>query len=326
MRVADAFCGVGGFSCGALDAGCSVIMGVESESAALRLWRSNTQGEAVLATIGVDQVPWPPPHVSVHFSPPCTALSKARCAAPRSEVEGGLAMLKLSLDLVIEKGYTKWSLENVSTVATRELLDSYCSRYPGTIAHTTVDAADFGVPQNRTRLIASTPGTIRLLKQEPVRRVSVETAFAEVGRLLPAKHFKSSTKNRGGTPCVRSVQEPAFCVTASHPLTWCAHDGTTVRCFTPAETAVVQGFPSSWRLPSGSRAGIRAVGNAIPPPLAEAIARCAMRAAGLAPRDQVCLNPAPRANAGAKRKRSGRLRALETRVARLEALVCENRR
>ena len=73
------------------------------------------------------------------------------------------------------------------------------------------------------------------------------------------------------------VQQSAFTVTASHPLIWCLRDGTTVRCVTVAESAVLMGFPPDWRLPQGSRAGLRAVGNAVPPPLAAAVMACAAR-------------------------------------------------
>ena len=78
------------------------------------------------------------------------------------------------------------------------------------------------------------------------------------------------------------MQQPAFTVTASHPLIWCTRDGATVRCLTVAESALLMGFPPGWQLPRGSRAGLRAVGNAVPPPLAEAVMACAARAAGQA--------------------------------------------
>ena len=327
LRVVDAFVGIGGFTCGALEAGCEVVCGVDNEDHVLRSWAANSHAQAVCATIGTDEVPWPEaaPDLHVHFSPPCTALSKARSRAPHAEVEGGLDMLRFSLELILEKGYANWSLENVATVSTKTLLESYRSRHPDKIAYTILDCADFGVPQTRVRLVASTPNTIRLLKQQPVRRASVKDAFA--GCALPSQHIKSNTTNRDGTPCVRSVQEPAFCVTASHPLTWCTQNGTTVRCLTPRESATIQSFPKHWQLPKGSRAGIRSVGNAIPPPLAGAIVRCATHAAGLAvpSRDQLCPTQAPAPHATAKRKRAGgdRVRALERRVAQLEVLICE---
>ena len=72
------------------------------------------------------------------------------------------------------------------------------------------------------------------------------------------------------------MRQPSFCVTASHPLTWCDRAGATVRCLTVAESACLMGFPSGWQLPAGSRAGTRAVGNAVPVPLAAAIMRAAI--------------------------------------------------
>ena len=81
------------------------------------------------------------------------------------------------------------------------------------------------------------------------------------------------------------MQQPAFTVTASHPLVWCLRDGTTVRCVTVAESALLMGFPPGWQLPQGSRAGLRAVGNAVPPPLAQAVMLAAVATAAAAARE-----------------------------------------
>ena len=56
-----------------------------------------------------------------------------------------------------------------------------------------------------------------------------------------------------------------------------------MRCLTVVEGAALMGFPVWWALPSGSRAGLRAVGNAVPPPLAKAVMACAAKAAVAAP-------------------------------------------
>ena len=155
----------------------------------------------------------------------------------------------------------------------------YKRQHPDRVAHLTLDAADYGVGSNRVRLIASTPAVIRALKEMPVQRVSVAEALAAAGLPLPAEYIKSNTSNRDGTPCVRSTQQPGFTVTASHPLIWCTRAGATVRCLTVAESAALMGFPPEWKLPLGSRAGLRAVGNAVPPPLAKAVMTCAVTAA-----------------------------------------------
>ena len=110
----------------------------------------------------------------------------------------------------------------------------------------------------------------------PIERVSMQEAFKRAGVELPARYIKSNTSNRDGTACVRSVQQQAFCVIASHPHVWCERDGNTIRCLKASECAVLMGFPTTWQIPKGSRKGIRAVGNAVPPPLAKAVMRAAM--------------------------------------------------
>ena len=190
-------------------------------------------------------------------------------------------------------------------------------------------------------MIASTPATIKLLREQPVRRTSIESTFAAAGRTLPATHIESSKSNRNGSPCICSVQEQSFTVTASHPLTWCQQDGKTVRCLTPEECALLQGFTTNWRLPTGSRLGIRAAGNAIPPPLSATIVRCAAIAAGLEPTPpppipiSLALPPpfqpieARASEAQPERARTvsaAKFKSLKRRIEMLEAAVCEMRR
>ena len=284
MRVVDAFCGTGGWSAGAVAAGCTPVLGIDCDEKPLRLWRTNCpSGRAACARVGTDDaVEWPEvaPDVHVHLSPPCTSLSKARAgSAPAGTVAAALETVIWCVRLALDKGFASWSMENVATPAVVACVADLVCQHPTHVAYVVVDAADFGVASNRVRLIASTPAVVRALKEEPIKRVSVADAFAVAGLELPAQFLKSNTSNRNGTPCVRSVQGPAFTVTASHPLIWCERDGVTIRCLTVAESAVLMGFPSDWKLPQGSRVGLRAVGNAVPPPLAKAVMACAVHAA-----------------------------------------------
>ena len=288
MRLVDGFCGAGGWSAGAVAAGCIPVLGIDSDEAPLKLWATNCipAGHAVCAIIGQDAVDWPDAaaDVHVHLSPPCTSLSKARAgSASATSVATALDAVRWCVQLVLDKGYTSWSMENVATPAVVACVAELARQHPDRVAHLTLDAADYGVGSNRVRLVASTPAVIRALKEMPVQRVSVADALAAAGLPLPADHFKSNTSNRDGTPCMRSTQQPAFAVTASHPLIWCTRVGLTVRCLTVVESAAVMGFPPTWKLPLGSRAGLRGVGNAVPPPLARAVMACAAKAAAAPP-------------------------------------------
>ena len=70
MRVVDAFCGAGGWSAGAIAAGCTPVLGIDSDAAPLKLWATNCSpaGRAVCATIGEDAVEWPEAAPDVHVT------------------------------------------------------------------------------------------------------------------------------------------------------------------------------------------------------------------------------------------------------------------
>ena len=198
--------------------------------------------------------------------------------ATAADIESGMAMLKWSLDLVLERGDHSWSLENVSTTQTRALLQEYADAYPHHVAYATLDAVDFGAAQTRVRLIAGPPSLINALKEVPAaRRISVREAFANRALELPASHFKNQTRARGGGPSTRSCEDQSFTVCASHALTWCNRDGSSVRVMTSAESAILMGFPSEWRLPHGSRVSQKAVGNALCVEMSNAIMAAAMK-------------------------------------------------
>ena len=285
MEVVDLFCGCGGFSAGAIDAGAKVILGADNDSVPLKLWAANVPGgRAKLVTLGkaTNTLELPPPSASLHIhsSPPCTDFSPARNgsvgSAAAADVEWSVQVMRWALDLVLERGDFSWSLENVSTPTTRAVLADYTNRFPERVAYATFDAADFGACQTRCRLIAAPPRLIRALQEMPsARRVSVREAFEKYGLEVPSSHFKNQTRNRDGTPCMRSVEEQAFTVCASHALTWCDREGKTVRVMTAPESAVLMGFSPEWRLPPGSRNAQRAVGNSMCVHLSRAITQAA---------------------------------------------------
>jgi site-specific DNA-cytosine methylase len=283
MDIVDLYCGIGGFSAGAMEAGCKPIAGYDCDDSALRLWSGNTGGKGVVTTLwkGRVRLPGPRANLHIHLSPPCTELSSAkRGASSETVIDDGKDAIRQALQVVLDYKYTSWSFENVSTPTVRELLDEFVHRAPDLVAYTTVDAADLGAPTTRRRLIAGPPAMIQRLRETPVHRVSVADAFAAAAVNLPAQYIKNNTRSRDGSACIRSVSSQAHTQTASHPLTWCHADGRTVRCLTVEETAIIQGFPQKWMLPTGSRAGIRGLGNAVAPPVARAVMLAACEVVG----------------------------------------------
>ena len=340
ISVCDLFVGLGGFSAGATAAGANVIMGVDFAPVPLRMWAANVPGgRAVLTKLGPadgDAISLPASYqgLHVHCSPPCTGFSLARALARGGSVTAdgvrdGLADMRWCLDLVLERGDGSWSLENVSTPATKLLLIEYATRFPDRVAFATLDAADYGAPQTRKRLIAGPPELIRVLMQMPTsRRVSVREAFAARGLALPASHFKNQTRSRDGTPCLRSVEEPAFTVCASHALTWCSAAGQTVRVMTARESAVLMGFPSRWRLPQRSRDAQKAVGNALSCEMARAIVNAAASVLSGTPPPRPGPSPPPTpptplADAPLVRPVNDGLRRVRRRLRKIEGLLHE---
>ena len=131
MRVCDLFAGLGGFTCGALEAGADVVLAVDSDPVPLKLLGANApRTKTVVATLGRDSVELPPaaPDLHVHMSTPCTTLSMARRGKAASDT--GLQMIRWAVEFVLERGDHSWSLENVATRATRALFSELEAAYP----------------------------------------------------------------------------------------------------------------------------------------------------------------------------------------------------
>lgn len=275
------FAGLGGFTCGALEAGALVVLVVDSDPAPLKVLAANAPtATAVVATLGEgrDEVALPPPapDLHVHISTPCTELSVAR-RDDKANPDAGIRMIRWAVGLVLERGDHSWSLEQVPTKATRSLMTELATAHPERIAYGVFDSAEFGAPQTRLRLIAGPPRLVRMLQAIPcARHVSIRAAFEKAGTLLPAPRCKNQTKSQAGGPTMRPVETQSFTVCAGHALTWCDAVGKTVRIMTARESAHLMGFPSTWALPHGSRAAQRAIGNAMCVALSKAIMRAAI--------------------------------------------------
>jgi site-specific DNA-cytosine methylase len=323
MRVFDFFSGVGGYTCGALQALADAsdecdryeITAVDCEMPVLAALGANVRAHAPGAgyaqrnvRLGTDtfELPDDDGATIVHFSPPCQAFSTARRATPPSERElcDATRLVRWSLDAVVAKRYKRWSFENVPTEAVRRILAEYRDAHPELVNFDEFDAKFYGCPSDRKRLIAGTPAVIRRLRDLAGAETSIRDAFRSAGMAPPANYCSNGNKN-GGKLIARGVGQVAHTVTASHHLVFCDAQGQAVRCVTASESAILVGFPASWKLPSGSKVAQRAAGNAISPCLSKVIVRVLLEM----PIDAVLPRPTASGGDGGSRTELEELRA-----------------
>lgn len=158
--VVDLFCGGGGFSTGAVQAGAVIALAMDLWTPAMKVHHANhpyvpfLQHEVGDLDIDVALIrEYVQPyidmgyHFHLHGSPPCQALSNASSRDPRE----GLPMVMHFLDLVEVLEPNSWSMENV--VPVRRFL-------PEGTPYVTLDSADFGVSQKRRRCFAGEGWTV----------------------------------------------------------------------------------------------------------------------------------------------------------------------
>jgi len=151
--VIDLFCGMGGFSQGAIEAGAKVVLAVDLWEEALNVHLHNHPGTPIkrmslgqkyhfsLFKREVEKWRKLGYHVHIHGSPPCQALSNASSRNP----EEGMPLVIWFLDCVKFSKPDSWSMENVVPVR---------KKLPEGTPSVVLNSADFGVAQTRRRCFA----------------------------------------------------------------------------------------------------------------------------------------------------------------------------
>ena len=150
--VVDLFCGMGGFTQGAIDAGAEVILSVDAWDEACKVHEAN-HTHTRIDCISLGNPLWykwflrflepyrGTYHIHLHGSPPCQALSNASSRDPSE----GMPMVIWFLNLVKSVQPDSWSMENVVPMR---------KRLPEGTPNVILNSADFGVPQTRKRCYA----------------------------------------------------------------------------------------------------------------------------------------------------------------------------
>ena len=163
IRFIDLFCGIGGASCGARDAGIDVALAIDDDPEALAVHKLNhPQCEHLCVSLPSDSLPLPTGPIHIHASPPCQAVSQANRSVGETRQRQALRLVEWTVRYCQTHG-TTWSLEQVGSVAVCELLREM------DVAFGVFNLHDLGVPQTRRRVIAGSPEIVQALPSDPER-------------------------------------------------------------------------------------------------------------------------------------------------------------
>lgn len=301
MNVVSLFCGAGGLDLGFVQAGHRIVWSNDIYPDAVSTYRRNLGDHVVCGDITKIQSSDIPDCDIVVGGFPCQGFSVANMK--RHVGDSRNVLYRELLRVIRDKRPSFFLAENVKGLlhfdggrAFRQILDDF-SRVGYRVVHQLFNAADFGVPQRRERvIIVGMRGDVSLdfafpsptHAREGLGGLRPWTGVADALSSLPdpdspndvPNHVYSKYKlNFNGYLGHRPLDPklPAPTVTARgddrggvvilpHP--------NAKRRMTGRELATIQGFPIDFRFEGNLSSVYRQIGNAVPPPLARAIAEC----------------------------------------------------
>lgn len=290
MNAADLFAGAGGFSTGAVMAGCRVVWAANHNPTAVH-WHAANHPDTTHACQDLQQADFreAPAHDLLLASPACQGHSPARGKEkPHHDAQRATAWAVVMCAEVHRPAAV--IVENVPAYAAWVLYPAWCAAMHAlgyALAPMVLDAADAGVPQHRRRLfIVATrskhPITLDLPRREhvpasacidfeagswsPINRPgrSARTlARIEAGRRAFGSRFLAPFYGSGSGTTGRSMDRPIGTLTTK--ARWLLIDGDRARMVSAVEGRALQGFPADYRLPANEAQAWHLIGNAVAP-------------------------------------------------------------
>ena len=300
--VVELFCGIGGWTEGARQAGFHTVLAVDANMQLLKLHKLNHPETAqCVMTVGSETedelVALIRAHVPqgrafhLHGSPPCQRISclSAVSDSGHHNVEGGVSLVNWFVAFVHRLKPTTWSMEEVPHQQLTGALGMAHQFHPKMLDFVpSLTMSDYGVPQHRKRCIAGTPKLVERLRTDASVRADAPVLSAvltppEGATICMAStgkqpNYSKNVAHADGTytndtirRCMRSVHEVAWTCLARAPHCWCAPDFRKVRWFTVREMGTLQTFPTTYKFGTHTQTAIIGIGNAVPPRFARMV-------------------------------------------------------
>lgn len=291
LKAVDLFAGLGGFTEGAEAAGIKVVWAANHSPDAVLCHQVN-HPEVEHVCQDLRQADWTavPRHDVILASPCCQGHSKARGKErPHHDASRSTAWAVVDCAEMHRPAYAV--IENVPEFCQWQLYPAWSEAMKAlgyTLSPHILDAADYGVPQNRKRLIIIGTRSKHPLILRP--RDGVQPAIAPFiqwdrgtwrridktlsertlerianGRRRFGERFLAPYYSSGSGLTGRSIDRPVGTITTKDR--WAVIDGDRMRLFNVDECRAAMGFRPSYRLPAAPALAKHLLGNAVPPPL-----------------------------------------------------------
>jgi DNA (cytosine-5)-methyltransferase 1 len=321
-KVVSLFAGAGGLDLGFKDAGFTISVAIDAADAAIRTHRKNfpltkslvadlielkPRGvvKYVMAEIPLGE------RIAVIGGPPCQGFSRANTGSQVDDPRNQMPTLYLKIVKELQRFYIVEFivLENVLGIRDRKHASTYKALVDGivnlgfTVTEKELCAVDFGVPQNRRRIVLSGLREGQGYSEvKPRKRNGFKTVREAIGALCPPVFFKF-----GLSPSDIPIHPNHWTMQPKSPrfanpdaetgdgrsfkrLKWDAPSPTIAfghreihvhpsgrRRLSIYEALLLQGFPKSFVLEGNLSEQVEQVSNAVPPPLARSVASAVRR-------------------------------------------------
>jgi len=287
----ELFAGAGGMAVGLEAAGFEHVAMIERDRDCVHTLRQNGFGKCVKLKDArvVDYSRWRGADL-VAGGPPCQPFSQAGQNKGQDDSRDGWPVAIRAVSEIQPRAFVFENVIGMTRERFAEYFESVLKRFwdlgYGVHVHL-VDAADYGVPQHRRRVIMVGFRGAKWFPKPPAT-VAKHVTVGEMMKQLGPPTGKNGHEVRGKQPreypahVASTLDRPSRALTAgTHGpgggnLTVKFGDGT-LRYFTLRELACLQTFPLSYKLPAGWCKGFKQMGNACPVKLAETFGLAILR-------------------------------------------------